>query len=170
MNINLTLFAQAVSFTAFIWFTVKFVWPFMLRAIEARQKTIADGLAAAEQGRRSLETSTRQADEEIKRARDRAAEILSQAEKRAAQMVDEAGALGKWSEMLAELAQVSVDERVQAVVADPKLTDAKIAGLFISILSGKLTGDAENFVRVLAENGRLNLLPEIRPQFEALKN
>ena len=95
MNINLTLFAQAVSFTAFIWFTVKFVWPHMLRAIEARQKTIADGLAAAEQGRRSLETSTRQADEEIKRARERAAEIISQAEKRAAQMVDEARTAAK---------------------------------------------------------------------------
>jgi F-type H+-transporting ATPase subunit b len=95
MNINLTLFAQAVTFTAFIWFTVKFVWPFMLRAIETRQKTIADGLAAAEQGRRSLETSTKQADEEIKRARDRAAEILSQAEKRAAQMIDEAKVAAK---------------------------------------------------------------------------
>jgi F-type H+-transporting ATPase subunit b len=90
MNLNLTLIAQVISFSAFIWFTVKFVWPFMLRAIETRQKTIADGLAAAEQGRRSLETSTRQADEEIKRARDRAAEIISQAEKRAAQMIDEA--------------------------------------------------------------------------------
>ncbi len=95
MNINLTLFAQAVSFTAFIWFTVKFVWPHMLRAIETRQKTIADGLAAAEQGRKSLETSTRQADEEIKRARDRAAEIISQAEKRAAQMIDEAKVAAK---------------------------------------------------------------------------
>jgi len=95
MNINLTLFAQAVTFTAFIWFTVKFVWPFMLRAIETRQKTIADGLAAAEQGRKSLETSTRQADEEIKRARDRAAEIISQAEKRAAQMIDEAKGAAK---------------------------------------------------------------------------
>jgi F-type H+-transporting ATPase subunit b len=90
MNINLTLFAQAVTFAAFIWFTVKFIWPFMLRAIETRQKTIADGLAAAEQGRRSLELSTRQADEEIKHARERAAEIISQAEKRVAQMIDEA--------------------------------------------------------------------------------
>src|SRR5881392_491517 len=95
MNINLTLFAQAVSFTAFIWFTVKFVWPHMLRAIEARQKTIADGLAAADQGRKSLETSTRQADEQIKKARDRAAEIISQAEKRAAQMIDEAKVAAK---------------------------------------------------------------------------
>ena len=85
-------------------------------------------------------------------------------------LADADGTLGKWSEMLAELAQVSADERVRAAVADPNLTDAQVAGLFISILSGKLTGDAENFVRVLAENGRLNLLPEIRSQFEALKN
>src|SRR5512138_2956465 len=90
MNLNLTLIAQVVSFTAFIWFTVKFVWPHMLRAIEARQKTIADGLAAAEQGRRSLELSSRQADEAIKEARARASEILVQAEKRAAQMIEEA--------------------------------------------------------------------------------
>ena len=55
MNLNLTLVAQALTFAAFIWFTVKFVWPHMLRAIETRQKTIADGLAAAEEGKRSLE-------------------------------------------------------------------------------------------------------------------
>src|ERR687883_410876 len=90
MNINLTLFAQAVTFAAFIWFTVKFIWPWMLRKIEERQKSIADGLAAAEQGRRSLEVSTRQADEAIKEARSRAAEILAQAEKRSAQLIDEA--------------------------------------------------------------------------------
>jgi len=95
MNLNLTLIAQAVSFAAFIWFTVKFIWPPMLRAIEARQKTIADGLAAAEQGRRSLETSTRQADESMREARGRAAELLAQAEKRAAQMIDEARSAAK---------------------------------------------------------------------------
>ena len=90
MSFNLTLIAQAVAFALFIWFTVKFVWPPVLRAIEARQKTIADGLAAAEQGKRSLETSTRQADEAIKDARGRAADIIAQAEKRASQMIDEA--------------------------------------------------------------------------------
>ena len=95
MNINLTLFAQAIVFAAFIWFTVKFVWPYMLRAIETRQKTIADGLAAAEQGRRSLETSSRQAEDAVSQARSRAAEILAQAEKRAAQLVDEARSAAK---------------------------------------------------------------------------
>lgn len=95
MNINLTLFAQALTFFAFIWFTVKVVWPYMLRAIETRQKTIADGLAAADQGRRSLELSTRQADDAIRAARERAAEIVAQAEKRAVQMVEEAKAAAK---------------------------------------------------------------------------
>jgi F-type H+-transporting ATPase subunit b len=95
MNLNLTLIAQAITFTAFIWVTVKFIWPYMLRAIETRQKTIADGLAAADQGRRSLELSTRQADEEVKTARERAAEVLAQAERRAAQLVEEAKSAAK---------------------------------------------------------------------------
>lgn len=85
-------------------------------------------------------------------------------------LADEAGALGSWSEMLAALALVAADARVRAAVADPNLSDAQAAGVFIGILSGKLTGEAENFVRVLAQNGRLELLPEIRVQFEALKN
>ena len=85
-------------------------------------------------------------------------------------LADEAGALGKWSEMLAALAMVAQDPRVRAAVADPNLTAARAAGLLISILSGKLSGDAENLLRVLAENGRLELLPEMHAQFEALKN
>ena len=95
MNLNLTLVAQAITFTVFIWLTVKFIWPYMLRAIEARQKTIADGLAAAEQGRRTLESSTREAQDAISQARTRATEILAQAEKRAAQLVDEARSAAK---------------------------------------------------------------------------
>jgi F-type H+-transporting ATPase subunit delta len=83
-------------------------------------------------------------------------------------LADAAGALAKWSEMLRALALVSRDERVRAAVTDPNLPDAKVAGLFISILS--LTGEGENFVRVLAQNGRLRLLPEIREQFDALRN
>ncbi|HEX6154492.1 MAG TPA: F0F1 ATP synthase subunit B, partial [Burkholderiales bacterium] len=90
MNLTFTLFAQAAVFIAFVLFTKRFVWPYLLRAIETRQKTIADGLAAAEEGRRSLEVSSRRADEEIRKARERAADLLSQAEKRAGQMIEEA--------------------------------------------------------------------------------
>lgn len=85
-------------------------------------------------------------------------------------LADAAGSLAKWSEMLAALALVAADEHVRRAIGDPNLTDAQVAGLFISILAGKLTGEAENLVRVLAQNGRLELLPEIREQFEALKN
>jgi F-type H+-transporting ATPase subunit delta len=72
--------------------------------------------------------------------------------------------------MLAALAQVGEDERVQRAVADPARSDEQVAGVFIAILSGRLNGEAENFLRVLAENKRIELLPEIRTQFEALKN
>ena len=90
MNLNVTLFAQAVVFIAYIWFAVKFIWPHLLHAIETRQKTIADGLAAAEKGKQALELSSKQADEEIGKARGRAGDIIAQAEKRASQMIEEA--------------------------------------------------------------------------------
>ena len=85
-------------------------------------------------------------------------------------LAEGSNALGKWSAMVAALAQVADDKRVLAAIADPALSDAQAAGVFISILAGQLDGGAENFVRVLAENKRLELLPEIRTQFEALKN
>ena len=90
MNINVTMFAQAVVFAAFIWFTIRFIWPPLLTAIEARQKSIADGLAAADPGRQALEASTRQADVEMTLARERAAGLVTQAEQRMSQMIDEA--------------------------------------------------------------------------------
>jgi F-type H+-transporting ATPase subunit delta len=83
----------------------------------------------------------------------------------------EAGkALAKWSEMLAALALVARDERVQRAAADPNLSDDQVAGLFIAILAGRLSAEGENFVRVLAHNKRLELLALIHEQFEALKN
>ena len=78
--------------------------------------------------------------------------------------------LAEWSAVLAHLSAVAADERVRAAIGDPNLQAAKVAGLFISILAGQLSGEAENFVRVLAENRRLDVLAEIRAQYEALKN
>lgn len=85
-------------------------------------------------------------------------------------LADSQGKLADWSAALANLAAVAADARVRAAVADPNLSAPKAAGLFISILAGKLSGDLENFVRVLAENGRLDVLSEIRAQYETLKN
>lgn len=90
MNINLTMLAQAVAFALFIWFTVKFIWPPMIRAIEGRQKQIADGLAAAERGKHELELAGRRAADVLKDAKHQASDIIAQAEKRAAQIIEEA--------------------------------------------------------------------------------
>ncbi|CAE6509021.1 MAG TPA: F0F1 ATP synthase subunit B [Nitrosomonas nitrosa] len=90
MNINFTLISQAVAFSVFIWFTVKFVWPPLLRAIEERQKQIADGLAAGERGKKELELASHRSSEVLKEAKQRATEIITQAEKRAAEIVEEA--------------------------------------------------------------------------------
>ena len=130
MNINFTLFAQAIVFTAFIWFTVKFVWPPLLRAIEARQKQIADGLAAAEQGKKSLEVSSKQAEQAIQEARARAAEIVAQAEKRGSQVVEEAKVAAK-SEGDREKAAAKADIQQEAQRAREQLRE-QVAALAVA--------------------------------------
>jgi F-type H+-transporting ATPase subunit b len=95
VNIGLTMLSQAVAFAIFIWFTVKFIWPPLMRAIEQRQKQIAEGLAAAERGRQDLELAAKRAAEEIQNARAQASEIISQAEKRGAVVIEEAKSAAK---------------------------------------------------------------------------
>ena len=90
MNINFTLIAQAIAFAVLIWFTVKFVWPPLLKAIETRQKEIADGLAAAADGRNALEVAAKKSEITLNEAKQKATEIIGQAEKRATQIVDDA--------------------------------------------------------------------------------
>jgi F-type H+-transporting ATPase subunit b len=90
VNINATIIGQIVWFALFVWFVMKVVWPALNRMIETRQKTIADGLAAGERGRQSLEASSKQAEAALKEARGRAAEIVVQADKRGVQMIEEA--------------------------------------------------------------------------------
>jgi len=76
-------------------FTIKFVWPPLLTAIETRQKEIADGLAAGERGRAELEQSSKRAADALAEAKQKAAEILALAEKRATEIVEEAKANAK---------------------------------------------------------------------------
>lgn len=90
MNINFTLIAQAIAFAVLIWFTVKFVWPPLLKAIEARQKEIADGLAAAQEGKSALEVAAKKSEVTLTEAKQKASEIIAQAEKRGTQIIEEA--------------------------------------------------------------------------------
>ncbi len=90
MNINLTLIGQSIAFALFVWFCMKFIWPPIMNALEQRKKTIADGLAAGERGKREQELGEQRATEVIKEAKGKAAEVIASAEKRGAEIVEQA--------------------------------------------------------------------------------
>jgi F-type H+-transporting ATPase subunit b len=113
MDINLTLIAQGITFFAFIWFTVKFVWPPILAAIEERRTTIASGLAAADKGARSLDEAKVKVSGMVEEARGQARQILDQAQTRANGIVDEArvGATQERDRIL-QSAQADIDQQI----------------------------------------------------------
>jgi F-type H+-transporting ATPase subunit b len=116
MDITFTLIAQSIVFALFIWFTAKFVWPPLMRAVEARQKQIADGLAAADKGNRSLAEASAKSDEQLKAARAQAQEILSGANKQAGQVVDQAkGTAQTEAERIKAAAREEVEREVNRV-------------------------------------------------------
>jgi F-type H+-transporting ATPase subunit b len=92
--INLTLIGETIAMIFFVWFTMKFIWPPIMNALEARQVEIADGLAAAERGRSSLTEARGEADKIIAAAREQARSIIDQANSRAGDIVEGARSEG----------------------------------------------------------------------------
>ena len=90
MNINMTLIGQSITFFVFVWFCYQYIWPPLVNALEERRKKIADGLAAAEHGKREQELAEERAKEILREAKVQAGEIITRGEKRAAEIVDEA--------------------------------------------------------------------------------
>ena len=90
MNINMTFFGQMITFAILIWFTMKFIWPPLNKAIEERQQKIAQGLANAEGAEVLVQQARAQADEIVREARVKANEVVEQAHSRANQIVDQA--------------------------------------------------------------------------------
>lgn len=90
MNVTATLFGQMLTFAVLVWFVKGVLWEPMLRMLEARQKRIADGLAAAERGLHEKELAEKHAKEVLREAKDKANEIINHAQKRASEIVDEA--------------------------------------------------------------------------------
>jgi len=90
VNITVTLFAQMLAFGLLIWFVNKVMWGPLSGIMEARQKRIADGLAAAEKGKHEEELAKQKAVEMLKKAKEQAAEVVAQGQKRASEIVDEA--------------------------------------------------------------------------------
>jgi F-type H+-transporting ATPase subunit b len=90
MDLALTLVIQGVVFFLVAWGVMKFIWPSITEMIEARQKKIAEGLAAASKGEKELGEAEARSKEIIREARDRAAQIVDQASKRSNEIVEEA--------------------------------------------------------------------------------
>ena len=90
MDLNLTMLAQAIAFFIFFWFSKKFVWPPMMNAIAERQQKIAEGLNAAEAGKRALIEAEAKTESALKDARDRSQSMFSDGERRANQIIEQA--------------------------------------------------------------------------------
>ncbi len=90
MNLNATLFAQLIVFGILVWFTMKFVWPPIVKALDERAEKVAEGLAAAERGKSDFEQAEKRVAEILAEGRNQVTEMVANAEKRAAQIVEEA--------------------------------------------------------------------------------
>ena len=92
MSINATLFVQAIVFAILVWFTMKYVWPPIAAALDARAHKVAEGLAAADKARSELTSANKRIEEELSRTREESAGRLADAERRAQMIVEEAKA------------------------------------------------------------------------------
>ena len=92
MNLSATLFLQLVVFLILGGFTMKFVWPPIVKALDERAKKIADGLSAAEKAKSDLALADRKAVEELRKAREKGVEIRANAERQAGEKIEEARA------------------------------------------------------------------------------
>lgn len=92
MSINATLFVQAIVFAILVWFTMKFVWPPITKALDERAQKIAEGLAAADKAKSELSVANKRVEEELAKSRNESAVRLAEAERRAQSMIEEAKA------------------------------------------------------------------------------
>ncbi len=154
MNINLTLIAQLASFAVFVWFTMKFIWPPLVKAMDERKAKIADGLAAAERGEHEQELARERAAEYLHAAKQQAAEITTKAEKQAALIVEDAKS--KAQEEGARQLAAAQAEIEQEVNKAREALRAKVAELAVTgaekILRREIDADAhKDIVETVAE-------------------
>jgi F-type H+-transporting ATPase subunit b len=155
MNINFTLVMQAIAFAAFVWFTAKFVWPHLMRAIDTRQKQIADGLAAGEQGRQDLAAAEKRIAAMMTEAKTRSSDIIAQGEKLKTETIDAAK-----QEAKAEAARIlaaAKDEIEQEIVRAKEALRDQVADLAVA-------GASKILKREVDAKAHADLLASIRQQ------
>jgi F-type H+-transporting ATPase subunit b len=128
VDINMTVIGQAIAMIVFVWFCMKYVWPFIMSVIEERQTEIANGLAAAEQGQASLSNAKVEVDKIIAAARDQARGIVDQANSRAAGIVEQAKTDGETERRRqVETARAEIDVEMNRAREELRGQVAKIA-------------------------------------------
>ena len=112
MNFNATLIGQLIAFAVFVVFCMKFVWPFIIQAMEDRETRIADGLAAAEKGQIALTEAEAKKSEMLEESKQQAAEIISQGQKRHDEIVESAkGDARSEKEKILAAAQAEIEQQ-----------------------------------------------------------
>ena len=129
MNLNSTMFVQAIVFLVLAFVVAKFFWPPIMGALDARAKKIADGLAAADQGKLAMAAAEKRVQAELAGARDEGQKRIADAEKRAQMVADEIKANAQ-AEANRIIAQAKADADQQVTKAREELR-SQVAGLAV---------------------------------------
>ena len=114
MSINATLIGQMITFTLLVWFTMQYIWPPLIEALEERKKKIAEGLAAAEKGQEDIKLAEKKATQYLKEAKAESANIITLAQKRANEVVEESKETARLEgEKMIEAAKSQIEQEIQ---------------------------------------------------------
>lgn len=155
MDLNLTMLAQAIAFFIFFWFSKKYVWPPLMTAIAERQSKIAEGLNAAEAGKRSLVEAEAKTASAMKDARDRSQAMFSDGERRANQIIEQAKLTAKTE---ADRILAAAQEQIQL-----ELNKAK-SGLREQVAQLAVAGAEKILKREINAAAHADMLTELKAQ------
>lgn len=129
MNINATLFLQAIVFAILVWFTMRFIWPPLTKALDERAAKIAEGLSAADKAKAELAQANQRVNEQLSAAREDVTKRLADAERVAQSMVEEAK--GRASTEAAKIVEAAQAEAAQATVKAREALREQVAALAV---------------------------------------
>ncbi len=155
MDINITLIGEFITFAIFIWFTMKYIWPGLIQAIADRQQKVAEGLAAADQGKRNLELAQQRSLKMIQEAKVEASHIVENANNRAGRIVEEAKeAARQESQRLLDVATSEIENQKKQTLRELEKTLGELSSAVASkIVHRELDPKAHQDIleRVLSE-------------------
>lgn len=157
MDFNLTLIGQTISMFVFVWFSMKFIWPVLMKVIEDRRKLIADGIAAGEKGQKELADARHGSEAIMAEARQKAVQVVDLAHKRSGDLVAEAKntALAEGQRLVAQAKGEIANEQARAK-----------DGLRKEVSSLALAGAAKVLGREVDAQAHAKLLDELAAELE----